>query len=222
MAANSPKVLAERGVMMQMQNPPRLVVFCRTYVNPTTGVRVTFNPLANMGMKAYLQEAYYGVAGRADVDKVLVEDGYLPLAPTNPQAKRQELLRKMMPFFAIRPVLSKYNELAKYDGCVQRDPVESKMSYQSVSDNMNPPVDPRARRAIERILTYPNNTSVVVPWSTQHMPYFYHNMPLQGFELQKNEELLVVDRTTMFIFTLVPMMFFLWTFLLFVKLLFGL
>ena len=208
--------------MMLMQNPPRLVAFCRTYVHPTTGVRVTFHPLSNMGMKGYLEEAYYGVSARADVDKVLVEDGHLPLVPNHPGASKRQFMRKVMPFFPLRPVIAKSAELTKFDGCVNRDPVESKMAFTSLTEASNPPIDPRARRAIERIMTYPNNTSVVVPWNTQHMPYFYQAMPLHGFELQKNEEMIVVDRMTMVAFTAIPMFMFLWTFLLFVKLLFGL
>lgn len=126
-------------------------------------------------------------------DKILCEDGQLPYPHDAPKAYWQQLLQLCLPFLRVRQVVSREWGNTYYDGLVQRDGVESRMAFEMLRDEWRPPVDPRARRAMERILhTYPEKTRVCVPWSPYHIPYFIYRLELEGFELIKKEEVEVM------------------------------
>ncbi|EPY31412.1 hypothetical protein AGDE_09065 [Angomonas deanei] len=93
--------------------------------------------------------------------------------------------KETVPFFSIRP--SAVNG-EKFDGCVLRDPVESRMAYQGILDELDPPVDARARRGMSRIDTYPEGTRVAVPWGVYHMPYFRYSLLKNGYVQLSVEE----------------------------------
>eukprot|EP00758_Cryptobia_borreli_P012415 Tbor_TRINITY_DN5746_c0_g1::TRINITY_DN5746_c0_g1_i1::g.20051::m.20051 len=203
----SNRVLAEKGIFMIMQSPLRLVAFRRVYLHPVTGVRVILHPNPNIAMKSFFDEMIFNLEKRSDLDKVLVEDGTLPYTLDHPNANRTQIIQKLIPWFAFRNVT---NQTAKYDGVVERDPIESRIAYLSATRG-NEPVDPRARRAMDRVMSYPNNTSVVLPWTLYHMPYFFQSLERHGFELQRNEEVVVLDQFNMFMFTVMPMIMMFWT-----------
>lgn len=126
-------------------------------------------------------------------DKILCEDGLLPYAQDSPRANGQRLLQWCLPFVRLRPVVARATGEQYYDGLLLRDRVESRMTFEMLRDQWNPPVDPRARRAMDRILhAYPNQTCVCVPWSPYHIPYFIYRLELEGFELVKKEEVEVM------------------------------
>lgn len=126
-------------------------------------------------------------------DKILCEDGLLPLPLDSAKANGQRVLQWCFPFLRLRPVVARSTGEQYYDGILQRDQVESRMTFEMLRDQWNPPVDPRARRAVDRILhSYSNHTCVCVPWSPYHIPYFIYRLELEGFELVKKEEVEVM------------------------------
>lgn len=126
-------------------------------------------------------------------DTILCEDGQLPFSSDSPRAYWQKLVQICLPFLLSRPVVPREWGSRHYDGLVQRDSVETRMAFEMLREQWQPPVDPRARRGIERILnTYPDGSRVCVPWSPYHIPYFIYRLELEGFELIKKEEVEVM------------------------------
>ncbi|RNF07624.1 uncharacterized protein Tco025E_07407 [Trypanosoma conorhini] len=182
-------MLMTKGVMEMRQNPPGLICTIRRFKHPATQKEVTLYPVPSIAAPHYFRRVLDGEALTRNFDMVLCEDGRLPFEAGSRLARRQQVLRRIFPFFGLRPVSV---EGAKFDGIVQRDPVESRMAYQMILDGADPPVDPRARRAVERIETYPDGTRVVCPWGVYHIVYMNHKLHQLGYVVEDEETLEVV------------------------------
>ncbi|KAK7195837.1 hypothetical protein NESM_000515100 [Novymonas esmeraldas] len=211
-------MLMTKGIMDLRSDPPRLICTILRYKHPETHKEVTLYPVPNIAAPAYFQRVLDGDALQRSFDKILCEDGRLPFQAGTVQAARQQLLRRLFPFFSIRPVVA---DGEKFDGVIARDALESRMAYQMVLEGYDPPVDPRARRAVGRIASYPERTRVVVPWGVYHMPYFRYRLEKDGFEALPSEEVVVFGfQQVMGLFFLSGVVFFAFTFVLF-RLVFG-
>ncbi|PBJ68156.1 hypothetical protein BCY84_09253 [Trypanosoma cruzi cruzi] len=184
-----PAMLMTRGIMEMRQNPPGLVCTIRRFKHPTTQKEVTLYPIVNFAAPHYFRRVLDGDILERNFDKVLCEDGRLPFEAGSRLARQQQMLKRIFPFFGLRPVTINGS---KFDGIVQRDPVESRMAYQMIVDSADPPVDPRARRAMERIENYPDGTRVVCPWGVYHLVYMNHKLRQLGYIVEREEAVEVV------------------------------
>ena len=181
-------MLMTRGVVQIRQSPSRLVATIRKYRNPTTNTTVTLKPIPTISIPSTFRKLFYDHIEDPATTIVLCEDGRLPfLAGTQP-AIVQRFFKTIFPFFAYRPVV---RDASKFDGLIGRDAIDSRIAYQSVmalKDTTECTVDPRARRAVERILSYPTGSNVVVTFNVYHTVYFWAKLPLHGFVLESSEE----------------------------------
>lgn len=182
-------MLMTKGIMDMRNDPPRLVCSILSFRDPATGKEVTLYPIPNMGAPSYFARVMDADTQLQSFDKILCEDGRLPFRAGSIEAKKQQTYRRFFPYFGFRPVVENGE---KFDGLLARDAVESRMAYQMLVDGWEPPVDPRARRGIERIASYPDNTKVCVPWGVYHLPYFRYRLLKDGW-VQTN----AVDVTVM-------------------------
>jgi hypothetical protein len=178
-------MLMTKGIMDVRSDPPRLICTILKYRHPETKKEVTLYPVPNIAAPSYFHRVLGGDALQKDYDKVLCEDGRLPFQAGTAKARRQHLMQRLFPFFSIRPVVA---DGEKFDGILSRDALESRMAYQMVLEGYDPPVDPRARRGVERIDSYPDGTRVVVPWGVYHMPYFRYRLEKEGYVALPSEE----------------------------------
>lgn len=181
-------MLMTKGIMDLRNDPPRLICTILKYQHPETKKEVTLYPIPNIAAPSYFRRVMDGEALQRNFDKVLCEDGRLPFQAGTANAARQQLLRRFFPFFSIRPVVT---DGEKFDGILVRDALESRMAYQMVLEGCDPPVDPRARRGLERIDSYAESTRVAVPWGVYHMPYFRHRLEKEGYKALPSEEVVV-------------------------------
>lgn len=182
-------MLMTKGIMEVRTNPPSLVCRILSFEHPQTKKAVTLIPIPNIAGTAYFRRVLDADNLMNHYDKILCEDGRLPFQAGSAEANKQQFMRRLFPFFSLRPVVS---DGEKFDGITQRDAIESRMAYQMVLDGWNPPVDPRARRGIERILdNYEANTKVAVPWGVYHLPYFRYRLLKEGFVESGVEEVTV-------------------------------
>ncbi|KAH9593437.1 hypothetical protein LSM04_005206 [Trypanosoma melophagium] len=182
-------MLMTKGIMEMRQNPPSLVCIIRRYKHPETNKEVTVYPIPNLAVPSYFRRVLDGDNLAGNFDKILCEDGRLPFQSGSRLAKQQHFLKRVFPFLGLRPVAT---DGSKFDGIIQRDPVESRMAYQMVLDGADPPVDPRARRAIERIDTYPDGTRAVCPWGVYHVVYMNYKLRQLGYIVENEESVEVV------------------------------
>lgn len=180
-----------RGFLDIRQDPPRLVSVLKTFRHPETNVQVSLCPLPNFGSPSFIRRVYSPAVLQAQFDKVLCEDGLLPIREPSALASRQRVLQRLFPFASIRLVAPE-SSASLYDGLVTRDRVETRMAYQMLRDAYDPPVDPRARRGVERLLTYADGCRVCVPWGVYHMHYWQYRLQREGFELVRTEEEVVI------------------------------
>ena len=185
------KTLISLGIMDMKKDPPRLICHCKTWRNPNNGILVTIAPVPNIASPSYWQRVLCGNHTR--YDKIMCEDGRGPVVEGTAQANRSALMQRLFPWYAPVPVVPA-DQLNKYEFNPARDPAESSMAYHSSMHNLQPPVDPRARRGIERIDSLPPNTRVVYPWNLYHMPYLQHSMIKQNYELVQTEDILVMTQ----------------------------
>lgn len=183
-------MLMTRGIMDMRQGPPRLICTILKYEHPETRKEVTLYPIPNIAAPAYFQRVLDGDRLSQNFDKVLCEDGRLPFQQGTLQGNRQVAIRRMFPFFSVRPVVA---DAEKFDGIITRDAMESRMAYQMLLDAYDPPVDPRARRGVERIESYADGTRIVVPWGVYHIPYFRYRLEQEGYKQVASEEVVVVS-----------------------------
>ena len=181
-------MLMTKGIMEMRNDPPRLICTILKYQHPETKKEVTLYPVPNIAAPSYFHRVMDGAALQKDFDKILCEDGRLPFQAGTAKASRQRLLQRLFPYFSFRPVVE---DGETFDGIVSRDALESRMAYQMVLEGYDPPVDPRARRAVERIDTYADNTRIVVPWGVYHMPYFRYRLEKEGYTALPSEEVVV-------------------------------
>lgn len=188
-----------RGVMEIQSNPPKIVGTLRTFTHPVTKKSVTLAPLPSFASPSYIRSVYAPYSLTERFDKILCEDGVLPLKAGTPRASAQLIWQRVFPFLSIRPVVSEEIGLKHYDGLLIRDRIETRMAFEMLKEQWEPPVDPRARRGVERIATYPDGTKVTVPWNPYHMKGLQHHLERAGFELTTTEEIEVIGpRTVMY------------------------
>lgn len=182
-------MLMTKGIMDLRSDPPRLVCTVLTLEHPESRKQVTLYPVPNIASPAYFKRVLNADVLCAGYDKILCEDGRLPFQSGTAEGNKQLRMRQAFPFFSLRPVVA---DGEKFDGALVRDALESRMAYQMVLDGYDPPVDPRARRGVERILDhYADNTKVAVPWGVYHIPYFRYRLQKEGFNVISTEEVVV-------------------------------
>eukprot|EP00331_Platyophrya_macrostoma_P022205 CAMPEP_0176447042 /NCGR_PEP_ID=MMETSP0127-20121128/24751_1 /TAXON_ID=938130 /ORGANISM="Platyophrya macrostoma, Strain WH" /LENGTH=224 /DNA_ID=CAMNT_0017833323 /DNA_START=29 /DNA_END=706 /DNA_ORIENTATION=- len=212
-------MLMTKGVMKMKTDPPSFVCSMRVFRHPSSGKTVTLNPIPNIAAPSFFRDVLETNHLKSDVDVILCEDGRVPYVEGSFEAKKLKILKTLIPVFGYRPVVDA--SCQKYEGLAQRDPVESRMAYTSVTQALEPPVDARARRAVERIETYPPNTHVVLPWNVYHIVYFSHVLPQLGYELVKEEERVVIDMKQILLLMVVLGLISCWTVMTTLRLLFG-
>jgi hypothetical protein len=196
----SQKALMDLGVLKLQRNPGQVLSAClRTYKHPTTGMTVALHPIPNFAQAAYWSRAWYNVDEQCD--RVLSEDGYGPVRAGTYDAYRATALGYLMPFVCQRQVVPTDARMAKYEVLSPtRDRLESAMAYESVklATAGEPPVDPRARRAVDRLeaMALESNApaSVVVPWNVFHNAYFFWRLEQQGWTLLSTEDVKIVTQ----------------------------
>lgn len=211
-------MLMTKGIMEMRHNPPGLVCSIRRFRHPDTRKEVTLYPVLNMAAPHYFRRVLDGDVLTRSFDKILCEDGRLPFQAGSRLAWQQHLLKRVFPFLAFRPVAT---DGSKFDGIVQRDPVESRMAYQMVLDGADPPLDPRARRAIERIDSYPDGTRAVCPWGVYHMVYMNYKLRQLGYVLENEETVEVVGYREAVLVVAIMAVLSLWMMYAFFRMLFG-
>lgn len=182
-------MLMAKGIMDMRSDPPRLVCTLLTFRHPESNKEVTLYPIPNVASPSYFHRILNGAALTSSFDKVLCEDGRLPFRAGTSEARKQQLYQRFLPFFGFRPVVE---DGERFDGLLARDAIESRMAYQMLLDGWDPPVDPRARRGVERIATYADGSKVCVPWGVYHMPYFRYRLLKDGFVQTRVEEVTVL------------------------------
>lgn len=176
------------GFLDIKHNPPRLVATLRTYVHPETKKEVALYPVPAIAAPSYIRSVFSPASLLGRFDKILCEDGQLPVPEGTPEAVRQKFWVRAFPFVSVRRVVPPAAG-AHYDGLVERDRVETRMAFEMLRDRWDPPVDPRSRRGVERIASYPDGTKVCVPWNVYHMRYFQYRLEREGYELASSEEM---------------------------------
>jgi hypothetical protein len=181
---------------MMAMNPPRLVCRHERYQHPSSNISVLLAPLPNVAWPQFFQKTIFSYPSDPSFDKILVEDGRLPFLENTVMGNRAKVYRRLFPFINGRPVVA---DPSKFDGTIERDPLESRMAYQCCTEAIDPPIDPRARRAVERVLAYPPGTRVVLPWTVYHAPYFGYKLQQLGFELKDTLEVEIINQTQMMV-----------------------
>lgn len=203
--------LLDRGVMALKSKPFGMFAIRKTYRNPLTNTIVILQPIGGIASKKFFDENYYSWWNSPEVDKVLCEDGKLPFLAGTVEAQKIAVRRRLFPAYGFRPVVP---DASKFDGIVDRDPLESRISYLSVQRGDPLPVDPRARRAVERLDTYPSGTRVVLPWNAHHMVYLNEKLSRLGYVLEKTEEVQAIGQSSflyaMAVVTALMTIFFMW------------
>lgn len=175
------------GFLDIKHSPPRLVATLRTYVHPETKKQVSLYPVPAIAAPSYIRTVLSPAALLGRFDKILCEDGQLPVQEGSAESVRQNFWMRAFPFVSVRRVVPP-SAGEHYDGLVERDRVETRMAFEMLRDRWDPPVDPRSRRGIERIESYPEGTKVCVPWNVYHMRYFQYRLEREGYELASSEE----------------------------------
>lgn len=196
-------MLMTRGVMKMKTDPPSFVCSVRTFKHPTTNVTVSLHPIPNIASRSFFNAMAEQVHLDPKFDIILCEDGRLPFVEGSAEARKAQISRTIFPIFSHRPVVP--STCTKFEGLTTRDPAESRMAWMSVTQTMSPGVDPRARRAVERLESYPPGTRAVCPWNIYHNVYFSDKLAELGYELIEDREVVVIDQKQ--ILGLVVMMF---------------
>lgn len=194
-AASTSSVLS--GFLDIRHDPPRLVATIKTLRHAQRNLEVSLHPVPNIASPSYLREAFSirSLLSKGRFDKILLEDGRLPVKAGSYLGSRQQFLQKCFPFVAMRQVVEESEE-DSIDGLLTRDGVETRMAFQMLKEQWDPPVDPRARRGVERIASYPDGSRVCVPWGPYHMKYFLYRLELEGYDVVNSEEVIVMGFQT--------------------------
>jgi hypothetical protein len=185
-------MLMTRGVMKMKTDPPSFVCSVRTFKHPQTNVTVTLHPIPNIASRTFFNEMSEQVHLDPKYDIILCEDGRLPFIEGSAEARKVQFFRTIFPIFSHRPVVP--SSCTKFEGVTTRDPAESRMAWTSVTQSLSPGVDPRARRAVERMESYADGTRVVCPWNIYHHVYFSDKLAELGYELVEDREAVVINQ----------------------------
>ena len=188
-------ILYKLGIAGYAYNPSRVVFYKRTYLHPETKQQVTLQPVPRFARRQFWGEACYGLHRR--FDRVLFEDGNQPcLAPADPM---RLLMQRAFPFAEHREYVSQ-DEMQQYVGAVEADNADYHVILTSLHQNLDPPVNPKARRGVERLLTVDPKYTVVMPWNVMHMPYLMWKLKDLGFEETTSAQVTLFTNTEAYMF----------------------
>ncbi|KNH03859.1 nitroreductase family protein [Perkinsela sp. CCAP 1560/4] len=168
--------ILQMGILAVADNPRRVVAFRRTYFHPKTNQHVTLQPIPQVARPQFWREAYDGL--HKQFDRVLFQDGHQPA--NTPGDPLRLLFRKVFPFILHRQYLCQ-KDMQAYIGREDADRRETHMALYSTTKELDPPVDPRARKAVELLQTIDPNLHVVMPWGFTHMPYLQWKLKQLGY-----------------------------------------
>jgi hypothetical protein len=220
------------GIIAMRQDPHRIVCKLQTYRHPTVpNLRVTVKPIPSVAGPSFWNDHWYDQHVR--YDRVVTEDGQLPVLQSDPKAAWYGLLRRVLVFSGQKLVVDTEKNLGKYEAPqAHRDRIESTLAYTNVVNQQDPPVDPRARRAVEHLNTIATSMEssgladkshhVVMPWSVYHVYYLRWRLPKDGWIAETEEEVLMIDRRQVAILSLMGGFLLAFTTWLFLRFLFGL
>lgn len=172
------KLIQTGLIYMRREGVPAMVMKSIRYVNRDTNTRLTLFMIPNIGSPSYFAQTYHKLHERFDT--VLCEDGKLPV-PESKATAGQRLQAAFWPIVPGRSIVPD-SALSKYDGVVERDLLESRITMDSwKKGDFDPPLDPRASRAVERLVSYAPGMNVAMPWHVHHAPYLTYALPAEGF-----------------------------------------
>jgi hypothetical protein len=201
----STRQLMDAGIIALRTNPHRIVVNIATYRHPTVpGLKVTLQPAPTVAGPSYWSDHWYDL--HTKFDRVLVEDGMMPERKGTTAATWATVLRQVLPFTGHKMVVDSDINYGKYDQAQSvRDRIESGLAYNSVMTLMKPPVDPRARRAMEHLNSIASSMAtsgdlatkthnVAMPWGVFHSYYLRYRFEHDGWAVEKQEEVLMINQ----------------------------
>jgi len=178
------------GILAFKQNPSCVVTLKRTFAHPVSGQIVTTLPIPTMARPSFWQSSYYGLHHK--YDKVLYEDGWGPVLPGSvPQAA--VLRRYLLPILPHTEEIPA-EEMKRFLGANDRDIIESNMAYKSCEEGLSPPVDARARRGVELLMTMDPRERVVMPWNMHHHYYLAWKLRQCGYIEKNIEEIVIITQ----------------------------
>eukprot|EP00760_Papus_ankaliazontas_P004586 PhM_4_TR11971/c0_g1_i1/m.83899 len=184
----SQQAMLRLGVLRLETNPARVVTTRSTFTHPLSGQSVRITPVPTVARPVYWASGWYGLHNK--FDRVLFEDGWQP-ALQGELSVLQSMKKTLVPFCAHREQVTP-EERQRFIGNTTRDLIESNMAFNSCQEMIEPPIDPRARRAIEQLLTLDPTLSVVMPWGMYHVPYLRHRLKQLGFVEKDAEDAIVI------------------------------
>lgn len=183
--------LIRRGLLEQRQQPtPHIAAKFPTFKHPRGNLQVTVFLVSNVALSSYWQQTRYSLASR--FDRIYCEDGQPAVPAASARGALSRLLRVVLPMFPHRITYDTAEEGSKFALVqAQRDPIESKMAFDSVKrDGSDPLVDPRARRLCavleelgDTVASATDNRAmrVAVPWHMYHSPYIVQKLKANGW-----------------------------------------
>ena len=171
---------AKFGIVGQVPDPVRNVIFARTYVHPETKQEVTLQPIPPVARRQFWEEACTDLHRKYDL--VLFEDGQQPLSQPGDSFRR--FFRDKFPFINHRQYVPR-DSMEQYVGKTTVDSQDGAVAMSSISKRLDPPIDPRARRGVEHLRTLDPSRRVVMPWSFVHMPYLIWKLKELGYVEQR-------------------------------------
>ena len=211
------RTLIDVGILGLKSNPSRLVSNARTYRHPTVaGLHVTIYPIPSIGTSHFWSQSWYGLHSR--YDRVLVEDGHLPQRTGTFPATKSRVLRIAFPMLAHDQTVDSDLEFGKYDTPrIARDRMEGQMAFTSVANRSDPPVDPRARRAVDHLNVIASrmdseslagvNHRVAMPWNVYHVYYLQWRLKQEGWIETAAEEVMLIGKAQVAMITLTAAFF---------------
>lgn len=213
----SQQQLMNAGVLAMRDNPGRIVAIVKKFQHPKApGLTCVVHPIPTLGRPAFWDSMWYGLHNR--FDRVLVEDGRLPARDGSGNARKTQFLRAVFPMFYHPMTVDTDINAGKYDMATpSRDPFETHLVYKSVLGGADPPLDPRARRAVEHLDAIADRMvadglgdkahSVVLPWNVYHAVYLYHRLPASDWRVLSEEEVHLIDRREIVVVVMTTMFF---------------
>mmetsp|Transcript_17713 Transcript_17713/g.27742 ORF Transcript_17713/g.27742 Transcript_17713/m.27742 type:complete len:213 (-) Transcript_17713:19-657(-) len=204
----NPVTYLQRLRILEMRENGRAVLNRKTYVHRTSGQRVSIQPWPPIARPAFWRETCTDLHKK--FDRIIFQDGREPM--TRPPNSAQAALRSLFPCFGYAEYVSTIDRPA-YIGNPKKNAKETQIAYYSTSQNLSPPVDPRARKAVELLQTLDPAQRVIIPWDMVHMPYFCWKLTELGYveersdptDVAQNSEVVSVICAFVFAFILFPL-----------------
>ena len=191
--------LMNLGVIVFLTGPGRIATYKREFTHPGSGQKITLIPLPTLARPQFWENHLYHL--HENYGHVVYEDGWHPYC-TGTLPFRSLLAKYFLPILP-RCYEINTNELRNYIGSTNRDVVESAMAFRSTESTLDPPVDPRARRGLERIRTLPTNVHAVLPWNVYHQYYLMHKLRELGYVQGRIDEIIIFTQQEVLLLTAV-------------------